>query len=582
MSSVIQYDVCIIGAGLSGLACCKKLLDSSSLTMCVLEARDRVGGRTYSCPFEDDMYDIGGQWIGPKQLLALQLVELFKLKTEHQKFFEASTNNTLSSGSSTSMTDDELAELNCFIDNLEKLSETVLGPPWQQQCENAALWDSLSADEYFKSNIFHAKVLREMQLLVQTVLATEPARLSFLYFLYYIKCCGGIQQLGDVPGGAQTFKISGGAQQISLCLSKYITEKGAQLYLENGATKLSFDDASQTFMVRGDRVHIQARRIVVALAPTLWNTIDFEPLLPIEKRLISDRMYMGLVIKVITIFETDFWNRSSVDAAVVRAHDIKLTVVSQNVTDEEESSVLETLGPVANVFPATIAGYPALVGLITGSAAEEFEKIPTEEMQRDVIVSQYVKYFSATNRISSNRGAVAAAAELPVVRHFAIKSWMEEKYSKGCFAALMPPGLATQAGDRLRDSCFLVKSKTAAAVNTGETAAVAGEVVLPSVHVLTETSGVDFLADSSNSGTRYTMVYQQPSIAPLLTDAEDKSAADCPCASEENFRSSSVHFTSSELARSWPGYFEGAIESAYRCADEILACCESSKLLHIK
>ena len=36
----------------------------------------------------------------------------------------------------------------------------------------------------------------------------------------------------------------------------------------------------------------------------------------------------------------------------------------------------------------------------------------------------------------------------------------------------------------------------------------------------------------------------------------------------ENSRS--IHFAGTELATSWPGYFEGAIQSGYRAAEEIV------------
>ena len=66
-------DVVIIGAGFSGLACASALVDAcADLRVVVLEARDRVGGRTcnetVSVPNLGDIrIDVGGAYVGPTQ-----------------------------------------------------------------------------------------------------------------------------------------------------------------------------------------------------------------------------------------------------------------------------------------------------------------------------------------------------------------------------------------------------------------------------------------------------------------------------------------------------------------------------------
>lgn len=59
-----QADVVIIGAGLAGLAAAEEVI-RAGLSCVVLEARDRVGGKTWSQPLTkgDGIIDLGAAWI---------------------------------------------------------------------------------------------------------------------------------------------------------------------------------------------------------------------------------------------------------------------------------------------------------------------------------------------------------------------------------------------------------------------------------------------------------------------------------------------------------------------------------------
>ncbi|HEV2894819.1 MAG TPA: FAD-dependent oxidoreductase, partial [Actinomycetota bacterium] len=68
-------DVVVVGAGLAGLAAASRLVDAGAEVV-VLEARERVGGRTLTLPAADGTpIDHGGQWIGPTQNRIAALAE---------------------------------------------------------------------------------------------------------------------------------------------------------------------------------------------------------------------------------------------------------------------------------------------------------------------------------------------------------------------------------------------------------------------------------------------------------------------------------------------------------------------------
>src|SRR6056297_2109954 len=79
-----RADAVIVGAGLAGLTAARELT-SDDYRVTVLEARDRVGGRTLDHRLADgERIDLGGQWIGPTQDHVQELVEEFGLETTQQ------------------------------------------------------------------------------------------------------------------------------------------------------------------------------------------------------------------------------------------------------------------------------------------------------------------------------------------------------------------------------------------------------------------------------------------------------------------------------------------------------------------
>ena len=59
-------DAVVVGAGLAGLTAAREL-NAAGASVVVMEAQDRVGGRTMAGSVAGTTVEMGGQWIGPHQ-----------------------------------------------------------------------------------------------------------------------------------------------------------------------------------------------------------------------------------------------------------------------------------------------------------------------------------------------------------------------------------------------------------------------------------------------------------------------------------------------------------------------------------
>ena len=72
--SELTRDVVVIGAGAAGLTAANEL-KKAGLSVAVLEARDRVGGRLWTDVVDGAMLEIGGQWVSPDQDALIETIE---------------------------------------------------------------------------------------------------------------------------------------------------------------------------------------------------------------------------------------------------------------------------------------------------------------------------------------------------------------------------------------------------------------------------------------------------------------------------------------------------------------------------
>jgi monoamine oxidase len=148
-------NVVIIGAGLSGLMAGRELRRHGVDSFVVLEARDRVGGRTLNMPIGGGhIVEVGGEWIGPGQDRIAPLIDELGIGA-FDAYYEGDTTYDIEGVISRGLLPDvSLAEAADFAKvawRLDRLSNQMpVGEPWRMK--NASVLDQTTLGDWLRKH----------------------------------------------------------------------------------------------------------------------------------------------------------------------------------------------------------------------------------------------------------------------------------------------------------------------------------------------------------------------------------------------------------------------------------------------
>ncbi len=411
----LDPDVIIVGAGFAGLAAAKALR-AAGVEPLVIEARERVGGRTCPGSIAGLTIDLGGMWVGPTQTALDALAREYGVKT-YPQYITGKSAIELNGKWHSSEGEDygallslpvklDLAQL---VYRLTALSDSINPEsPWTHPKADA--FDAMTLQTWLDEHTHTDGAMSFMVSLIRSVFSAEPGDLSFLFCLFYLKSGGNLEELTTFRNGAQQRLFVGGVHQLS---QRMADQLGERVLLDSPVTDIEQDAEGVT--VTCPAATFRAKVLIIAIAPALAGRINYSPLLPHKRDALTQRMPMGSVIKVWIAYSTPFWRARGFSGLF--------------------SSDTAAFGPAFDVAPpGTSTGI--LAGFFDARASVEWSARSSDQRRAEV-----VRCLTA---------AFGAEAQAPI--EYVEKNWTQERYSRGCYTGTLGPGALTQFGPTLRES----------------------------------------------------------------------------------------------------------------------------------
>jgi monoamine oxidase len=281
--------------------------------------------------------------------------------------------------------------------------------PWQ--AKQAEEWDRISVGEWIDKNTLSKQAREMLDMALAGPYTSAASETSLLWLLLQMASGGGPTFVISGKGGAQDARPVGGMGAI---YGPMAAELGDALHLSAPVRQIDQDADGVT--VRADDLTVRARRVIVAIPLAIATSIVYEPMLPVDRAFLHQRMPSGAVFKISIVYDEPFWRADGLSG--------------QSASPGSPATL--------TIDACTDTGSPGIMCVITeGPAARRLTKLDAAE-RKALVIRELVDRFG---------GKANANLE------FHEQNWTVERYSGGGMLSHAPTGVLTEFGYTLREPC---------------------------------------------------------------------------------------------------------------------------------
>lgn len=380
-NTTTSADVIIIGAGMAGVTAARELKERG-VSSIILEARDRVGGRTYSVNTTYGPVDTGAMWIHDSQ----EGNPLFDFANENEE--PISRLQDYNSGT-VYMSDGSQLPMASFIRGFASMGNFRRSIVALQDAhkEDPSIQDVSLYDMYD----YYLKTSGPPESLV-------PVTNLQVHANYQVLLNGNLTDLSTLRyGDAKTLPALDVFLFNGFDILVKIQTPGLDIRLEHPVKSVVQTDSGVT-VTTVDGVEFTGKYALSTetLGCLKEEFITYEPSLPIDKKVAIGRMGMGTFDKAILVFDQRYW--------------------------DDTDFIMQTMDTLSGLWKVylnydAVMQKPVLVALNVANTAQDIEKQTDEEIKTSVMKAIRVIY-----------------PEIPDPTEFYATRWYEDPWSRGAYS----------------------------------------------------------------------------------------------------------------------------------------------------